>query len=102
MNRRKFCTNVFASATGLALGGLSAGKGGARPARDNSEVSTPVVPGPPDSVTVFFEGGEARLRKISEGMWQAAGMEVQTVPGPTGLNVSLSSPKTPVTRLRLR
>ncbi len=92
MDRRSFCARILTASAGAALSRLPTE---ASPAESG-------IPGFPDSVTVFHEEGEVRLTPASGGVWQAAGLEVRMAPGPKGLQVGLSAPKTAVTRVRLR
>jgi alpha-galactosidase len=103
MNRRSFCSSVLAASAGAALGGPAAKSFGlVRGSVEPAMPSSSGIPRFPDSVTVFHEGGETRLEKSSEGVWQAPDIEVRTLAGPKGLLVSLLAPKEAVTRIRLR
>jgi alpha-galactosidase len=104
-SRREFLQRTTISAAGLWLP-LTEGGGSPEPWTDTAPMGAPRsfvdVRRPPDSITVQTATGDQRLRSVGGGRWEGTDAAVSIVPVPGASRVDLSSPKTAVTRVRLR
>ena len=105
MDRRTFCTTLLGSSTALTVSPELSAAGTDSGAEQRATAAAPpaAILRPPDLVTAFLEKGrQVALREVTAGVWQSSGIEVRTEQKARHIGISLSSPTTPIVRLRLR